>query len=56
MYIAYMFQCFTETKCMPWVFAGFLCNICRNISADHLKCLQRKLSHVMRKSAFGVVL
>ena len=22
-----MFQCFTETKCMPWVFAGFLCNI-----------------------------
>ena len=27
MYIACMFQCFTETKCMPWVFAGFLCNI-----------------------------
>ena len=23
-----MFQCFTETKCMSWVFAGVLCNIC----------------------------
>ena len=24
---AYVFQCFTETKCMLWVSAGFLCNI-----------------------------
>ena len=35
-----MFQCFTETKCMPWVFAGFLCSICSDVYglSMHLSC------------------